>query len=98
MIVTPPNITSCRTPPFLIGLLDVIKTVLHLPTLNFDDYNFIVNTLRLQRMLVAAGLLGALIVVAADLVGCTIFAPIKLPCGLITAAVEAPFFIYLLWQ
>lgn len=46
----------------------------------------------------AAGLLGALIVVAADLVGRTIFAPIELPCGLITAAVGAPFFIYLLWQ
>ena len=37
-----------------IAPLDVIKTVLHLPTANFDDYNFIVNTLRLPRMLVAA--------------------------------------------
>jgi iron complex transport system permease protein len=49
-------------------------------------------------LLPTAGLLGALIVVAADLVGRTIFAPIELPCGLITAAVGAPFFIYLLWQ
>ena len=42
-----------------IPALDVIKTVLHLPptifdNANFDDYNFIVNTLRLPRMLVAA--------------------------------------------
>ncbi len=49
-------------------------------------------------LLPASGLLGAFIVVAADLVGRTIFAPIELPCGLITAAVGAPFFIYLLWQ
>ncbi len=45
-----------------------------------------------------SGLLGALIVTAADLVGRTAFAPIELPCGLITAAVGAPFFIYLLWR
>jgi len=49
-------------------------------------------------LLPTAGVVGALIVVAADLVGRTIFAPIELPCGLITAAVGAPFFIYLLWQ
>lgn len=49
-------------------------------------------------LLPTAGVIGALIVVAADLVGRTLFAPIELPCGLITAAVGAPFFIYLLWQ
>jgi iron complex transport system permease protein len=49
-------------------------------------------------LLPTAGLLGALTVVAADLVGRTIFAPIELPCGLITAVVGAPFFIFLLWQ
>ncbi len=36
-----------------IPVLDVIKTVLHLPGAN-PDYDFIVNTLRLPRMLVAA--------------------------------------------
>ncbi len=36
-----------------IGPLDVMKTVLRLPTDN-SDYDFIVNTLRLPRMLVAA--------------------------------------------
>jgi iron complex transport system permease protein len=45
-----------------------------------------------------AGVLGALLVVAADLVGRTLFAPIELPVGLVTAAVGAPFFIALLWQ
>jgi len=49
-------------------------------------------------LLPTSGILGGFIVVAADLVGRTIFAPIELPCGLITAVVGAPFFIYLLWQ
>lgn len=45
-----------------------------------------------------AALFGGLIVVAADLVGRTIIAPIELPCGLITAVIGAPFFIYLLYR
>jgi iron complex transport system permease protein len=49
-------------------------------------------------LLPTAGVIGALIVVAGDLVGRTIFAPIELPVGLITAIVGAPFFIYLLWR
>lgn len=51
-----------------------------------------------EGVLPASGVLGAFIVVAADLVGRTILAPIELPCGLITAAIGAPFFIYLLIQ
>jgi iron complex transport system permease protein len=49
-------------------------------------------------LLPTAGALGALIVVAADLVGRTIFAPVELPCGLVTAAIGAPFFLYLLYR
>ena len=49
-------------------------------------------------LLPTAGILGTLIVVLADLVGRTIFAPIELPCGLVTAAIGAPFFLFLLYQ
>jgi iron complex transport system permease protein len=49
-------------------------------------------------LLPAAGMIGALLVVVADVVGRTLFAPIELPCGLVTAAIGAPFFIYLLWK
>lgn len=49
-----------------------------------------------EGLLPVAGVIGALIVVAADLVGRTILAPIELPCGLVTAAIGAPFFVYLL--
>jgi len=49
-------------------------------------------------MLPVAAMVGALVVVCADLVGRTLFAPIELPCGLITAAIGAPFFVYLLWR
>jgi iron complex transport system permease protein len=49
-------------------------------------------------LLPTAGVTGGLIVVAADLVGRTIFAPIELPAGLVTAAIGAPFFMYLLYR
>jgi iron complex transport system permease protein len=49
-------------------------------------------------LLPTAGVFGSLLVVGADLVGRTIFAPIELPAGLVTAAVGAPFFIALLWR
>lgn len=49
-------------------------------------------------LLPAAALIGALIIVSSDLVGRTVFAPVELPVGLITAVIGAPFFIYLLWQ
>jgi iron complex transport system permease protein len=51
-----------------------------------------------EGLLPTAGLLGGFIVVAADLVGRTIAAPIELPAGLVTAVIGAPFFIYLLWR
>ncbi|MBE9050238.1 iron ABC transporter permease [Nostocales cyanobacterium LEGE 11386] len=41
---------------------------------------------------------GAMIVVIADLLGRIIFAPVELPCGIITAIIGAPYFIYLLIQ
>ncbi|HWI61952.1 MAG TPA: iron ABC transporter permease [Symbiobacteriaceae bacterium] len=49
-------------------------------------------------VLPAAGLLGGFLVVAADLLGRTLFAPIEIPCGVITAAIGAPYFIYLLYR
>lgn len=49
-------------------------------------------------MIPVAGLLGGLLVVAADLIGRMLFAPIEVPCGVITAAVGAPYFLYLLYR
>lgn len=49
-------------------------------------------------LLPTAGTLGALLVVAADLIGRTAFAPVEIPVGLVTAVIGAPFFIYLLWK
>lgn len=39
---------------------------------------------------------GGMVVMLADLVGRLLFAPIELPCGLITAVLGAPYFLYLL--
>ena len=45
-----------------------------------------------------AALVGALLVMSADLLGRTIIAPAQLPAGLMTALLGAPFFAYLMWE
>jgi iron complex transport system permease protein len=49
-----------------------------------------------QGLLPVSALIGGLLVVFADLVGRTLFAPIEIPCGVMTAAIGAPYFLYLL--
>lgn len=49
-----------------------------------------------EGLLPVAALTGGLVVVVADLLGRLLFAPIELPCGIITAIVGAPYFLYLL--
>ncbi len=48
-----------------------------------------------QNLLPVTALLGGLLVTLADLIGRILFAPIELPCGVVTAAIGAPFFLYL---
>ncbi|KAA0545301.1 iron ABC transporter permease [Bacillus sp. BGMRC 2118] len=45
-----------------------------------------------------SGLIGALLVIIADLIGRTVFAPIEVPAGVFTAAIGAPYFVYLLYK
>lgn len=49
-------------------------------------------------VLPVSALLGALIVMLADLVGRTFFLPLDVPAGVFTSAIGAPFFIYLLYS
>lgn len=49
------------------------------------------------RILPVAALVGACVVVAADLIGRVILPPVQLPAGIVTGLVGAPFFAYLLW-
>ncbi|WP_410771592.1 FecCD family ABC transporter permease [Fontibacillus sp. BL9] len=49
-------------------------------------------------VLPVSALLGALIVMLADLAGRTLFLPLDVPAGVFTAAIGAPFFIYLLYK
>ncbi|BAY65764.1 iron(III) dicitrate transport system permease protein [Calothrix brevissima NIES-22] len=49
-----------------------------------------------QGLIPTSALLGGMLVVVADFLGRTMFAPIELPCGVVTAAVGAPYFLYLL--
>ncbi|EGL82924.1 ABC-type transporter, integral membrane subunit [Caldalkalibacillus thermarum TA2.A1] len=46
----------------------------------------------------ASALIGALIVLLADLAARTLFAPLEVPAGVFTAAIGAPYFIYLLFR
>jgi iron complex transport system permease protein len=49
-----------------------------------------------QGLIPTSALLGGFLVVTADLVGKTLFAPIEIPCGVVTAAIGAPYFLFLL--
>lgn len=49
-----------------------------------------------EALLPVSALLGALLLVVADLVGRTVIAPAQLPVGIVTAVVGAPYLIYLL--
>jgi iron complex transport system permease protein len=49
-------------------------------------------------LLPVSALLGAILVMAADLLGRTLFAPLEIPAGVFTAAIGAPYFIYLLYK
>ncbi|GAA1829396.1 iron ABC transporter permease [Pseudonocardia ailaonensis] len=49
-----------------------------------------------RRVLVGSALLGAVFLPLADLVARTVRAPVELPIGIVTAAVGAPFFLWLM--
>ena len=52
-----------------------------------------------HRVLIpASALMGALLLMAADTLARTLFVPMEIPIGIVTSAVGAPFFLYLLWQ
>ncbi|MEO1519981.1 MAG: iron ABC transporter permease [Cyanobacteria bacterium J06633_2] len=49
-----------------------------------------------EGLLLTSALTGGLLVTVADLIGRSLFAPIELPCGLITSVIGAPYFLYLM--
>ncbi|WP_110113803.1 iron ABC transporter permease [Bacillus sp. CGMCC 1.16541] len=49
-------------------------------------------------LLPVSALIGAILVLVADLIGRTMFLPIEIPAGVFTAAIGAPYFIYLLYK
>lgn len=49
-------------------------------------------------LLPISALVGGLLVLVADLIGRTMFSPLEVPAGVFTAAIGAPFFIYLLYK
>jgi len=51
-----------------------------------------------EGLIPTAAIIGAFIVVLSDLVGRVLFAPTEIPCGIITAIIGAPYFLYLLYR
>ena len=51
-----------------------------------------------RLVLPAATLFGAAFLIGCDLVARTIFAPVELPVGIITALIGGPFFLWLLFR
>ena len=49
-------------------------------------------------LLPVSAMMGGAMVVLADLLGRTLFAPVEIPCGIVTAVVGAPFFLFLLYK
>lgn len=49
-------------------------------------------------VLLVAGIIGAVVVLASDLIAQHAFSPISLPVGVVTAAVGAPYFLFLLYR
>lgn len=49
-------------------------------------------------LLPVSALIGAILVIVADLIGRTLFSPLEVPAGVFTAAIGAPYFIYLLYK
>ncbi len=51
-----------------------------------------------RRSIPASALMGALLVMAADLLARTVNAPAEIPIGVVTSLVGAPFFLYLIYR
>ena len=49
-----------------------------------------------QGLIPVAGIIGAIIVATSDLLGRVVFAPIEIPCGIVTSVIGAPYFLFLL--
>ena len=49
-----------------------------------------------RLVLPASALFGAAFLIACDLVARTVFAPVELPVGIVTAMIGGPFFLWLL--
>lgn len=49
-----------------------------------------------RYLMPASGVLGAVLMLAADTVSRSMFAPLEIPIGIVTSAIGAPFFLYLL--
>ena len=51
-----------------------------------------------QPPLLSSAMVGAVLTAVADLIARTVFSPIELPVGVVTAVLGAPYLIHLIWK
>ena len=51
-----------------------------------------------RAVIPVSALVGAVLVMAADLIGRTVFTPVQIPAGIVTALIGAPVFAILIWR
>jgi iron complex transport system permease protein len=51
-----------------------------------------------RNLMPVSAIVGAIVLIGADVIGRSAFAPRELPAGLVTAILGAPFFLGLLWH
>ncbi|MGV8146178.1 MAG: FecCD family ABC transporter permease [Alkaliphilus sp.] len=90
------RIVLCATAAFLAGISVAVVGIIGFIGLIVPHVSRLLVGSDYRFMLPSSAILGALLLVSADIVARTVFSPIELPVGVIMAVIGGPFFLYLL--
>ncbi|MBN4069774.1 MAG: iron ABC transporter permease [Alkaliphilus sp.] len=86
----------CATAAFLAGISVAVVGIIGFIGLIVPHVSRLLVGSDYRFMLPSSAILGAVLLVSADIVARTVFSPIELPVGVIMAVIGGPFFLYLL--
>ena len=90
------RIVLCSTAAFLTGISVAVVGIIGFIGLIVPHVSRLLVGSDYRFMLPSSAILGAVLLVSADIVARTVFSPIELPVGVIMAVLGGPFFLYLL--
>ncbi|MCD5410977.1 MAG: iron ABC transporter permease [Clostridiales bacterium] len=90
------RIVLCSTAAFLTGISVAVVGIIGFVGLIVPHVSRLLVGSDYRFMLPSSAILGAVLLVSADIVARTVFSPIELPVGVIMAVLGGPFFLYLL--